>query len=298
MIDDARRATTSRRELARSPAFEEISPDVGELDEAALNELLADDPDQTMSLLADLTRATDSRLRDAAKELASRLFLGVARTQRVDGRGIGRVVSRPWRDDGGDVDVDSSLDELVGAGAERRAVERDRLRALTWRHPSTAWCLVVDRSGSMQGEPLATAAMASAAIAVRADGEFAVLSFARDVIAVKAMWEERSADDVVDRTLALRGRGTTDVAGALRAAAAQLEMSSAVRRVTVLLSDCRATTPGDVLGAARLADELVIVAPAGDDAEARALAGETGARWASVSGPSDVVRALSEVLDS
>ena len=47
----------------------------------------------------------------------------------------------------------------------------------------------------------------------------------------------------------------------------------------------------------RLADELVIVAPEGEDAEARVLASETGARWTSFSGPSDVAAALARVLD-
>ena len=35
----------SRRELARNPRFEQISPEVGELDEAAVDDALADDPD-------------------------------------------------------------------------------------------------------------------------------------------------------------------------------------------------------------------------------------------------------------
>jgi hypothetical protein len=35
VLDDSRRKTTSRRELARNPRFEQVSPEVGELDEAA-----------------------------------------------------------------------------------------------------------------------------------------------------------------------------------------------------------------------------------------------------------------------
>ena len=64
-----------------------------------------------------------------------------------------------------------------------------------------------------------------------------------------------SLQPVLDAVLALRGFGTTDVAGALTAAADQLSRSRAGRRITVLLSDCRATTPGDVTRArsARLA---------------------------------------------
>ncbi|MGE0000141.1 MAG: hypothetical protein AB7U39_24745, partial [Ilumatobacteraceae bacterium] len=58
--------TTSRRELSRQPNFEQVSPEVGELDEAALDQAMQDDPDQAMALLADLTSATDPKLRELA----------------------------------------------------------------------------------------------------------------------------------------------------------------------------------------------------------------------------------------
>jgi Mg-chelatase subunit ChlD len=95
----------------------------------------------------------------------------------------------------------------------------------------------------------------------------------------------------------LRGHGTTDVAAALRAAGAQLARSGAARRVAILLSDCRSTEPGDVVGAARSLDELVVLAPDGDSVEAAELAESVGARWTTVGGPSTLVAALSRVLD-
>ena len=96
--------------------------------------------------------------------------------------------------------------------------------------------------------------------------------------------------------LALRGFGTTDLAGALRVAGAQLQRSRAGRRIAVLLSDCRATVPGDVVAAARALDELCIVAPASDADEARVLAASVGARLATVEGPSEIPDALAMVL--
>jgi Mg-chelatase subunit ChlD len=103
---------------------------------------------------------------------------------------------------------------------------------------------------------------------------------------------------VIDAVLALRGFGTTDVAAALTAAADQLSRSRAGRKITILLSDCRATTPGDVVGAALRLGELVIVAPESDDTEARELAELTGARFTTVAGPSDAASALARVLDA
>jgi hypothetical protein len=84
----------------------------------------------------------------------------------------------------------------------------------------------------------------------------------------------------------------------LSAAADQLSRSRAGRKITVLLSDCRATAPGDVPAAARRLDELVIVAPESDDVEARQLAEQVGARFATVAGPADAAAALARVLDA
>lgn len=286
-----------RRDLADSPLFEEISPDVGELDEVALEEALSADADETLSLLAAMSGATDEHLREQARRLAARIFLDITRDRRPDRRGIGRITTQRFRVDGGDLDLDVSLSELVEASAVGRAIDPEGLAIRAWSSPSTAWCLCVDRSGSMHGRPLATSAIAAAAVAARADGDYAVLAFSNEVIAPKAIWEQRGSDEVIDRVLALRGHGTTDVAGVLLAAGEQLRAAAAQRRITVLLSDCRSTEPGDVLGAVRSLDELVIIAPEGDDADAAELAAAVGAKCATVAGPSSVPAAFARVLD-
>jgi Mg-chelatase subunit ChlD len=293
----ARRRTTSRRDLARDPRFEEVSPEVGQLDEAAVEEALADDPDGMLALLAELTGATDERLRSLARRLAARLFLDLSRRGPVRPRGTGRMVTARYRPDAGDVDVDASLDSLVGARASGRAVDPEELRIRSWARPGTALCLLVDRSGSMGGRPLATAAVSAAAVAWRAPADYSVLSFGKEVVAAKSQDVDRSNEAVVDAVLALRGHGTTDVAGALVAAADQLRRATAGRKVTILLSDCRATVDGDPVAAAALLDELVIVAPASDAEEAGELARRTGARLATVDGPSDAAGALARALD-
>ena len=92
--------------------------------------------------------------------------------------------------------------------------------------------------------------------------------------------------------------GTTDLAAALMSARDQLSRSSARRKIAVLLSDCRATVDGDPVAAAAGIDELVIVAPESDSAEAEELARATGARITTVAGPSDAGAALARVLDA
>ncbi len=286
----------SRRELQRSEQFEQISPEVGEFDEQALADALDEDPDEVLSLLADLTGATDQRLRARAREIAGRLFLDLARTGPSRPRGVGRMVEQAYRIDGGDLDIDASTDEIVVARAEGRAVDPDRLRMRAWTTPQTALCVLVDRSGSMSGRPLATAALAAAAASLRAPDDYSVISFSRQPVVVKSQEMTRPVVEVVDAVLALRGSGTTDLAAALLAAADQLARSTARRRIVIMLSDCRSTEPGDAVAAADAIEELVIIAPAGDDDDARDFARQTGAVVTTVTGPSEIADAFGRAL--
>ena len=295
-VAESARRTASRRDLARHEGFEQVSPEVGQLDEDAFRKLMDEDQDQALALLADLTSATDPQLRELARRLAGRIMVDVSRRGRARKRGIGKMHTQPYRPDAGDLDLDASLDALAEARAGGGWPDADRLRVRGWRKPATALCLIVDRSGSMGGGPLATSALAAAAIAHRAPEDYSVLAFGQDVVVAKAQDHSKPSAQVVTDVLALRGFGTTDLAGALRVAGTQLQRSPAARRIAVLLSDCRATVPGDVVSVAKALDELCIVAPASDADEARVLAVSVGARLATVDGPSQIAEALAEVL--
>lgn len=287
----------SRRELAGNETFERVSPEVGEFDEGAFDEAMAADPDAALGLLATLTAAVDERLRARAREVARTVIIAAARSG-VPRRGRpGRLVSAPLAP-GGDLDVDAAVEARVTAGGGIPAVED--LRVIEWERPDLSLCLLVDRSGSMRGDALATAAMAAAAVALRATGEHAVVAFANDVEVLRPMAPAAPAPDggaaLVDAVLGLRGHGTTDVAAALLACAQQLGRSRAGRRVGIVLSDCRSTEPGDVVAAAASVDELVIIAPRDDDAAAREMAAATGARVATWAGPSEIPAVLRDVV--
>ena len=267
------------------------------LDEAAFDAGLTDDPDATMAALAEMTGATDRRLRELAQRLAGRLFVDIARRGMAVRGGIGKLVDQPYSPDGGDLDFDASFDAIAAAVAGGIAIDAERLRVRSWSTPETALCLLVDRSGSMGGRPLATAAVAAAAVALRSRGSYAVLAFGTDVVVVKSQNGDKTSEQVVSDLLGLRGHGTTDLAGALRAAGEQLSRTSAARRITIVLSDCRATVAGDVIAAATSLPEVVVVAPAEDCDEAFDFAQRIGARIATVDGPSSVVDALASVLE-
>jgi hypothetical protein len=239
----------------------------------------------------------DPLLRALAKKLAGRLMLDVSQRGAAQRRGIGKLVRQRYQPDGGDLDLDASFEAVALARAMRTLPDTDDLRVTGWMKRTTAYSLLVDRSGSMGGEPLATSAVAAAAISWRAPTDYSVIAFAADAVVAKAQEGEKDADRVINDVLSLRGFGTTDVALALRAATNQLATSRAARKITVLLSDCRSTVPGDMIAAARDLEELVIIAPDRDSAEAEALGRAVGAPVVTVTGPSDIPRALALALD-
>ena len=239
-----------------------------------------------MTLLLEMSRATDEKLRAAARRLAPQLLLNQTRRGIPRRRGVARQRITP-ADRGGDIDLDRSMDAVVGRRAEGRAPSLEDLAASSWARPDLALCLVLDRSGSMNGSRLTAAAVATAACVIVAPEEYAVLAFASTPVVLRTMSDGIGPVRTIERVLGLRGHGTTDLDAALKEARAQLVHTRARRRVVVLLSDCRSTGVDATL-TARALDDLVILAPAQDADEARRLAHDSGARIATVATVRDI----------
>ncbi|MDK3255312.1 AAA family ATPase [Blastococcus capsensis] len=262
---------TARRELQlRHASFDEVSPEVGELDEEAFAALMGADPDAAAALLADLALATDRELRAAARRLAARVFVQVGRVGSARARGTRRLAAARGGD--GELDLDRTLDRWTGPWPPLP----EDVVTRRWTGSRRAVCLVVDRSGSMGGLGVAIAAVAAAGVVLAAGERLqtSVLAFADRVEVLQQHGRHRSPEDLVLALVGLRGHGTTDLAAALRAAAAQLRTAAhADERVVVLLSDCLATTGGPAGSALAGIDRLDVLCPLPDGAaEAEALA--------------------------
>lgn len=272
-----------------------MSPEVGELDQQALNSALADDADETLMLLVEMSLATDEALRRQVRRLAPRLILDQTRRGLPKSSGVSKRRLRPALD-GGDIDLDRSMDRVLGARAEGRSPRLDELVVSDWAKPELALCLVIDRSGSMNGARLTTAAVAAAACASLAPRENAVITFAARVDVLKPMNVRRPASETVASILSLRGHGTTSLAAALEEARSQLMKAGARRKVALLLSDCRATEESESMSAAANLQELIILAPSDDVAAAEQLARVSAAAWAPVQSVLDVPRLLNRLM--
>jgi magnesium chelatase subunit D len=255
----AERRTIGRVELGlRHQSFAEISPEVGALDEEALAGLLAADPDGAAALLADLATATDRELRAAARRLAARVFIQLGQAGQVRARGTRRL--EPSRRGEGDLDLERTMARWPGRGP----VASDDLVTRSWAARTQAVCLAVDASGSMSGPGVAMAAVAAAAVVLAASDRLSpsVIAFSGDVRVLQRHGTRRPPEDLVGDLVGLRGHGVTDLAGALRAASAQLARADGSDRVAVLLSDCLRTAGEDPATALRGIDRLHVLCPA------------------------------------
>ncbi|MGY1620308.1 VWA domain-containing protein [Geodermatophilus sp. SYSU D00691] len=301
LLRDSAARRASRDQLSRSnPDFDAISPSAGELDAAAVAELAARDPDAAARVLAEASRAFDPALRAAARALAARLRVGSPRTGVADRPGTSRVVTR--RDPtGADVDLDASLAARGGEPHWRAAHVHTR----GWRSTGRAVLLLVDASGSVAGDELATAVLTASALVsrMRPGDELGVVAFWSKAVVLRPLSADPRIDLVVDRLCDLRGHGTTDLELGLTTAAALVARSRAADRQVLLLSDGLATESPDPIGAAsslarvpaRLS-VLALSAEKGAMASCTALAGAGGGRVAPLHRPSQAPAAVRDLL--
>ena len=129
-------------------------------------------------------------------------MLDVARRGPARPRGVGRIDTAPYQPDAGDLDFDASSEAIVEARAAQAGVDPERLRVRRWVQPRTAVCLLVDRSGSMSGRPLATNAVAAAAVAFRSPTTSASCRSPRTRSSSSRRTCRRRSETVVDGVLA------------------------------------------------------------------------------------------------
>ena len=264
-------------------------------------DILAGDTEGGVSLLVDLARATDEKLRKRARELSMSLLIPISRASGVSRPGgsarIGAV-----RRGGVDLDIDATVEKLV----ETPALGPEDLQWRGWRRPSRAVVLVVDASGSVSGEPLATAIIAVAALAARLapSDELGVVAFWSKALVLRHLGEPTPPASVIERVLVLRTGDTTDMATGIRAGLAEVATASAARKDVIVVTDGLANEGDDPCDAARAAIALggrlhVLALPGEEDSEeaCKRIADAGGGSVAVLQRPSDAVSAIRRLLE-
>lgn len=285
---------------AASARFSTVSAAVGALDEAALEQLFAEDTEVAAELLTMMARATDRQLRARARAAAASLLVPPATDAGGPAwRGTARLA--PTRRAEGDLDVDGTIANLLDGNGRPEGPFCFR----GWRRPARAVTLVVDASGSVTGRPLTTALVTAGAVIGRlaeAD-ELAVLAFWSRAVRLRAMTSTTARAAVLDALFDLRGGDTTNLRGALALALAETGTARAARRDIIVLTDGLVTAgadPLEVAAQARACGARLHVLALSDEAESvaacTALADAGGGRMAPATTAARACGAVTSVL--
>jgi Mg-chelatase subunit ChlD len=260
-----RREVWTREELSQFPVVQSLSDQPGQVDRRAFADAIAEDPELILDLMPHLAKASDGVLRRVAREVAGRLVIRFAEAAGGSAAGDGKWRSARWTP-GAEVDLEAVLEELLIARSLGEPLDVEHLQARTWQRRQTAVCLVVDNSGSMGASRLSAAAVATAALAMRAPSDFSVIAVADKALVLRQQGSTRPVEAIVDDLFGLRSFGWTNLALGLTAARAQLARSSAGRKMTLLLTDGQANRGADpATEAARLQLVHVIVPGVAND---------------------------------
>lgn len=177
----------------------------------------------------------DPKVRAAALEIASRLSIPKPRRDSSATRGLGELLTVPYRGASDEIDLDAT----IGVLAEHPLPEDEDILVRERLRTKRSIVLLVDVSGSMKGERIATAAATVGALAGELSNDaLAVVAFWSDAAVVLPLGDPVKPMDLLDRILRIPARGLTNVAFPLEVAAEQLARVPAREARVILLSDC------------------------------------------------------------
>jgi len=189
------------------------------------------------TLIASLDEETevDPRVRQLVREIAARLSVPKPRRDDSATRGLGQLVTTTYRGASDEIDLDRTIEVLAAnpVPEEDDILVRERLRT------KRSVVLLVDVSGSMKGERIATAAAAVGALAAELSGDaLSVVAFWSDAAVLLELGEPVVPNELLEKILRIPARGLTNVSFPLEVASEQLARVPAREARVILLSDC------------------------------------------------------------
>lgn len=241
--------------------------------------------------------AVDPVARERAVRIARRLAIARPLDTRRARRGAGgTIVTQRWRGDSDEIDLDATLDHIIGnpVPTDDDIQVRQRVR----RRRSIV--LVVDISGSARGEQVRTAAATVGALAGELSRDaVAIIAFWSDAALVTGLGDPVEPRQLIDDLLALPAQGLTNVAFPLEIAAEQLRGVPVADARVLLLSDCvhnAGPDPREVAGRLPRLDVLLDISGEHDLELGRDLALVGRGRCRTVRDYHDVVPALQAIF--
>ncbi len=254
--------------------------------------------DEVGTLVAAPTEETtvDPAVRATARQIAARLSVRRARRDVTTRRGVGDLLSTPYRGASDEIDLDKTIEVL----AERPVPEDEDIVVRERMRTTRSVVLLVDVSGSMRGERIKTAAATVGAVSseLHADA-LGVIAFWSDAAILLKLGDVVRPMNLLDDILRIPARGLTNVGFPLELAQQQLARVPARDARVLLLSDCVHNAGPDPRPlAARLPRLDVLLDATGEkDVElGRELAAKGRGVCRLIHGHRDVAPAISEIF--
>lgn len=240
--------------------------------------------------------AIDPAVRAIARQIAARLSVRRSRRDATTRRGIGELLSTPYRGASDEIDLDRTIEVLTEhpVPEDEDIVVRERMRT------TRSVVLLVDVSGSMRGERIATAAATVGAVSSELSHDaLGVIAFWSDAALLLKLGDPVHPMGLLDGILRIPARGLTNIAFPLELAQRQLARVPARDARVLLLSDgVHNAGPDPRPLAARLPRLDVLLDATGEkDVElGRELAAKGRGVCRVVHGHRDVAPAVSEIF--
>ena len=194
------------------------------------------DPDLIRKLLTLTWNRLDMRTRREFMHLMLRMIYRVSKSA-VTRRGqhTGDVTVCPFDFQGDEIALDRTLEHMAG----QSVVSYENIFVLDRKRRKRAAVLMIDASGSMQGENLSMAAAGAASLAMNLDyrDEYSIVLFSEKAHVLKRMEQSLALDRVLCDVLDILPEGRTNIGLGLSLGLRELHRSRVEQRQGILLTD-------------------------------------------------------------
>ncbi len=262
----------------------------------ALAQWEENDPDLIRKLLTLTWNRLDLGTRRQFTHLMLRMIYRVSKSAvSKTGQQTGDVAIAPFDFQSDEIALDQTLEQLT----DDRNFSYQNIFVLDRRKRKRAATLIIDASGSMQGENLSMAAVSVASLAMNLDyrDEYSVVLFSEKVHVLKRMDQSLQLDRVICNVLDILPEGRTNIGLGLSTALRELERSRVQEQFGILLTDGWQNVGQDPLAIARKFPKLhVINLPGGNPELATRIARAGRGRYIALKEMLDVPGGVSACL--
>ncbi len=255
------------------------------------------DPDLIRKLLTITWNRLDMETRRQFIRLMIRMIYRVSKISvSKTGQQTGDVTISPFDFQGDDIALDRTLEQL----ASESTLSYQSIFVWDRRRRKRAAVLMIDASGSMQGESLSMAAASAASLAMNLDyrDEYSIVLFSEKAHVLKRMEQSLHLDQVICNLLNMLPEGRTNIGLGLSVGLKEIERSRVEQRMGILLTDGWQNVGQDPLGLAGRFPKLhVISLPGGNPELAERIARAGRGRYIALREMLNVPTAVSACLE-